>query len=100
MSNDDLASALSSAVESVASGWKKAKRNADKEDRVSRRDLQAMRTTRPHTWTIREAAFSVMEEAYLKASANRRYPANARQIYYAARPAILAKTGADKVDSR
>jgi hypothetical protein len=33
-----------------------------------------------------------MEEAYNKASANGRYYANARQIYYAARPLVLELT--------
>jgi hypothetical protein len=35
---------------------------------------------------VKEAAFHVMEEAYMAASANGTLPANARQIYYAARP--------------
>jgi hypothetical protein len=37
--------------------------------------------------TVREAAFAVMEDAYRQASGGGRYPANARQIMYAARPA-------------
>ena len=43
--------------------------------------------------TIKEAAYSVMEEAYLKASGNGALPANARQIMYAARGKILVLTG-------
>jgi hypothetical protein len=43
--------------------------------------------------SIKEAAYSVMVAAYLKASDNNRLPANARQCMYAARPAILRKTG-------
>jgi hypothetical protein len=50
-------------------------------------------------YTIRAAAFDVMEEAYNKASSNGQYPALARQIYYAARPEILSSTGADCLDS-
>jgi hypothetical protein len=50
--------------------------------------------------TIREAAFEVMEDAYMKASANGKYPALARQIMYAARPEILERTGEDKLDSQ
>jgi hypothetical protein len=42
---------------------------------------------------IKEAAWQVMEEAYLSASDNGRLPANARQIMYAARPYILKATG-------
>ncbi len=48
--------------------------------------------------SIKDAAWSVMEEAYDKASGGDRYPANARQIMYAARPAILLLTGKDKLN--
>ena len=41
----------------------------------------------------------VMEHAYLKASANGTLPANARQIYYAARRPISSKRPAAKPDS-
>jgi hypothetical protein len=49
--------------------------------------------------TIVEAAFEVMADAYRKASADGTLPANARQVYYAARPAILALTGKGQLDS-
>jgi DNA topoisomerase VI subunit A len=90
---------LSSALRSVAKEWKNAKRQADRRDRVSPWQLKRMqqRSTRE---TIRDAAFEVMEEAYQKASGGERYPANARQIYYAARPKILNATDADQLDSQ
>jgi hypothetical protein len=50
----------------------------------------------PAEMTIKDAAYEVMEEAYLKASDNEggpRLPAKARQIMYAARPQILEMTG-------
>lgn len=47
--------------------------------------------------SIKEIAFEVMEEAYLKASAGNTLPANARQIMYAARPFILARTEKEKL---
>ena len=43
--------------------------------------------------SIKDAAYEVMEDAYRHASAQGQYPANARQIMYAARPAVLALTG-------
>jgi len=43
--------------------------------------------------TLKDAAWEVMEEAYLKASAGDTLPANARQIMYAARPEIQERTG-------
>jgi hypothetical protein len=48
--------------------------------------------------TIREAALVVMGAAYQKASGNAKYPANARQIMYAARPDILTLTGKSSID--
>jgi hypothetical protein len=42
-----------------------------------------------HGMTVKSAAFMVMEEAYNKVSDDGKYWANARQLMYAARPAIL-----------
>jgi DNA topoisomerase VI subunit A len=95
----ELKNDLTSAIESVAKEWKKAKRRADKQDRVSSYTLNRMRYRPPRT-TIREVAFDVMEAAYMKASADGHYPANARQIYYAARPFILKETGEEELSSQ
>src|SRR5262249_69282 len=43
--------------------------------------------------SIKEAAWEVMEEAYMAASGDGELPANARQIMYAARPLILERIG-------
>jgi hypothetical protein len=51
----------------------------------------------PTAMSIKEAAWAVMEGAYLKASDGGKLPANARQIMYAARPNILSVTGIDKL---
>ena len=53
-----------------------------------RRYRMSRLTKEPRT-TQKEAAWEIMEEAYLKASGNGRYPALARQIYYQARPGIM-----------
>ena len=95
----ELKNDLASAIKSVAKDWKKAKRRADKQDRVSSYALNRMRN-QPQRTTIRDVAFQAMEDAYMKASGNGRYPANARQIYYAARPVILDETGEHKLDSQ
>lgn len=91
----EMQDALASAVRSATSTWKKAKRQADKEDRVRKRDLERLRSYRPPKITIRQASFEFMERAYMKASANGRYYANARQIMYAARPWVLELTGGE-----
>ena len=48
-------------------------------------------TREPRT-TQKEAAWEVLEAAYMRASANGSLPALARQIYYQARPRIMALT--------
>ncbi|MDI6029069.1 ATP-binding protein [Corticibacterium sp. UT-5YL-CI-8] len=58
------------------------------------------RAHRPKTrgMSIKDAAFDVMEDAYLRASAGGTLPANARQIMYAARSHILECTGQNKLN--
>jgi hypothetical protein len=52
---------------------------------------------RPATaMTLKDAAYAVMRDAYMKASGDGRLPAKARQIMYAARGEILRLTGAKK----
>ena len=46
--------------------------------------------------SFKRAAYEFMEQAYMKASGNGRYPANARQIMYAARPFILKMAEVEK----
>jgi len=78
---------ISSAFASVSKKWKAEKRKADKDDRLSPHQYSYF--TRSYRTTIRDSAFNHMEEAYNKASSNGKYYANARQIFYAARPLIL-----------
>ena len=52
----------------------------------------------PRRMSIKDAAWSVMKAAYLAASDDGKLPANARQIMYAARPAILEMTGREKLE--
>lgn len=90
----EIEQALASAVQAVTKGWKAAKRQADRDDRVRQRDLDELRKDQKRRqWSVKEAAYQVMAEAYMKASANNTLPANARQIMYAARPLVLALTG-------
>src|SRR6516225_9251081 len=50
----------------------------------------------PASMSVKDAAYAVMEAAYLKASDDGKLPAKARQIMYAARGEILRLTGARK----
>jgi hypothetical protein len=91
---------LGSAIKKVGRKWKSAKRRADRNDRVPAHRLYRMRYKAEPRESIREIAGEVMEDAYLKASSNGKYPANARQIYYAARPEILSRIDKDSLNSQ
>ena len=91
------ADSILKAVGSVTSKWEKQRKA---EVRGKSRSARARTLVRTYRTTIKEVAWSVMEGAYLKASDNGRLPALARQIMYAARPAILEKTGESELDSQ
>jgi hypothetical protein len=75
------------AVQGVTKKWAK-QRKAEERNAAAARNRSYAMTRSSHT-SIRTAAFMVMDRAYLKASANGRLPAHARQIMYAARPHIM-----------
>src|SRR5262245_40493613 len=86
-----LEGAIQLTLERVTRQWKTAKRQADREQQLSERQLERLYCPeRPVS--IKELAFGMMPEAYHKASGEARFPANARQVMYAARPTILAGT--------
>jgi hypothetical protein len=87
----DLDLDIDSALESVAKEWKRIQKHRDKKDRVSQQRIDQM--NRKNKVTIKEVAYDVMEEAYLKASGNQEYEIPARMVFYAARPQILTLTG-------
>ena len=83
-------------VEGVTKKWEKQKKAEERHRSAVANRLYAL-TSRRGT-TLKDAAWSVMEMAYLKASANGTLPAHARQIMYAARPAIQQLTGRELDD--
>ena len=91
---------LDNAIKKVGKKWKQAKRHADKNDRVPTHRVYRMRYYAEPKESIRDVAFEVMESAYMKASSNQKYPANARQTYYAARPEILRRLDKDQLNSQ
>jgi hypothetical protein len=87
------AAAIISAVEGVTAKWTKQRKREEREASARRNRGNVWR--RPTPVTVREAAWQIMREAYLKASANGTLPAHARQIMYAARPHIQATSDRD-----
>jgi DNA topoisomerase VI subunit B len=90
---DEIQRALRTAVMAVTKPWTTLKRQADKAQRVRQRELDHwLKRQQPHHRSVKEAAYAVMHQAYRQASGNGTYPANARQIMYAARPLVLEMT--------
>jgi hypothetical protein len=92
--SSSFADHIAKAVLQVTKPWAEIKKREDREQRHLAAYLRKIYTRR-HTSriTIKDAAFEVIPEAYKKASGDGTYPANARQIMYAARPAVQEKTG-------
>jgi len=96
MANRTPAEAIADLVRAVTKDWAK-QRKSEERDRSRERNRRDRLVAR-HQITLKEAAWSVMAEAYAKASDNGQLPANARQIMYAARPQILELTGKASLD--
>ena len=86
--------AIVTALETVTGKWAK-QRKAEERDHSRRLRRREQLIDKPVQISIKDAAWEVMRTAYLKASDNGQLPAKPRQIMYAARPAILARTGKD-----
>ena len=80
------ADALIESVLSVTKNW--AKQRKAEERHAAALNNRIYRMSRLREDTIKDLAYAVMEQAYLKASANGTLPAHARQIMYQARPLI------------
>jgi hypothetical protein len=85
------AETIIAAVTGVTKKWAK-QRKAEERD-ASRKARRREALVKVQRFTIKDAAWDVMEAAYLKASNNGQYPAHARQIMYAARGKIQDLTG-------
>lgn len=89
-----IADDLQRLVKLTTARFTRAKRQADRNDRMDARAMEELRNAHKiKPMAVKTAAYQVMEQAYLKASSNGTLPANARQIMYAARPLIIELTG-------
>lgn len=97
--NMSLKNDLSEIMEELTRGWKREKKRTDNTNRLRSHQYSSLYEYSTRV-TLKKVAFEVMETAYQQASAGGRYHANARQIFYAARPKILAKATKDRLDSQ
>jgi Topoisomerase 6 subunit A/Spo11, Toprim domain len=86
----NIANDMIDAVEAATSKWTRQKKSEERHPGMIRYRVSRM-TKEPRT-TQKEAAWQIMEEAYMAASGNDTLPALARQIFYQARPKIMALT--------
>jgi hypothetical protein len=86
----NIAADMIDAVETATRKWTRQKKSEERHPGMRR--YRVSRMTREPRTTQKEAAWEIMEEAYMAASSNGALPAMARQIYYQARPKIMAMT--------
>jgi hypothetical protein len=85
-----IADDIIDAVETATGKWTRQKKSEERHPGMVR--YRVSRMTREPRTTQKEAAWEIMEEAYLASSGNGSLPALARQIFYQARPKIMAMT--------
>jgi hypothetical protein len=86
----NIANDILDCVETATMKWTRQKKSEERHPGNVR--YRVSRMTKEPSTKQKEAAWEVMEEAYLAASAGDKLPAQARQIYYQARPRIMALT--------
>ena len=87
----DMANDIIDAVRECTKQWSKTWKSEERSP--ASRSYRYARMTYERGVQFKEAAAQIMEAAYLKVSGDGQYPANARQIMYAARPHIQKVTG-------
>jgi hypothetical protein len=87
----DLGNDFVDVLETITRKWTQVKKSEERHPGMVRYRVARMTSEKRTSQT--EAAAKVMEEAYLAASANGTLPATARQVFYQARPKIMAMTG-------
>ena len=85
-----IANDILDCVETATAKWTRQKKSEERHPGNIR--YRVSRMTREPRTTQKEAAWSILENAYMAASAGDKLPAKARQIYYQARPKIMAMT--------
>jgi len=86
----NIANDMLDAIETATKKWTRQKKSEERQPGMIR--YRAARMIKVASVKQTHAAREVMEESYMAASANDTLPAKARQIFYQARPKIMAMT--------
>lgn len=92
MINKELDAMFDTLLTKVSKDFVKEKKKTKRGRGLSRRAVKRLYSRRVYEVSIKDAAYQVMEQAYMRASAGNTLPANARQIMYQARPLIQKLT--------
>lgn len=82
---NEISNEFANAFKNMTKRFTKAKRDSAKQERMSARQLNDLRKRETRQLSTKEACYAIMDQAYNRASSNGLYPANARQVMYAAR---------------
>jgi Topoisomerase 6 subunit A/Spo11, Toprim domain len=99
MSDRALADRLKDSVLGVTKTWAK-QRKREERDASARANRRARMVRASDYYNFRSAAFEVMKNAYMAASANGKLPVSARQVMYQARPFIQDKMGGQQLNDQ
>jgi hypothetical protein len=94
------AQAIVDLVKGGTKRWAEQRKAEERHARAKANRDDRLVHSRVHKATTKQVAYDVMRRAYLAASTGGTLPANARQIYYAARGEILERTGKASLDSQ
>src|ERR1700719_3745744 len=92
----NVANDILDAVESATAKWTKQKKSEERHPGNIRYRMSRM-TKEPRT-SQKDAAWEILEAAYMAASGNDTLPALVRQIFYQARPKIMELTDDKQLD--
>lgn len=94
------ATKITEIIRSVTGKWEKQRKAEERHVSARLRRQAALAKRGEEHVTAKRAAHEAIPAAYLKASANNKLPAKARQVMYAARGAIQERTGKPLNDQR
>src|SRR5271165_280941 len=89
--------AIVAAVKQVTAAWHRQRKAEERNASAKLRRMDALKAA--SKMSIKAAAYTVMAAAYAAASDNGALPANARQIFYAARPEIMRLAQVSELNS-
>lgn len=91
---DAILSALEDCIPAVTKFWEKLRKENARQERLSRRQIvMELERNKDKEMSITEASRKVIFQAYNEASGYGQYPANARQVMYAARRLVQEYIG-------